>query len=423
MPTEEIIIEPTVVQQDPAAYRLIGEEITQQLDYYPPVYLRRLFIRRKYVAKADRDLAPILGDFPARLIPGGYAGAGLLTDIILKKYVDHLPLYRQEQILRTRHGIELSRRTMSDWVAVVADWLGPIYRQLREEVRQGGYLQVDETPVRYCQAEGGGSAQGYLWTYHQPPPAGRQGGTVLFEWHPGRGANRLRDLLADFRGQLQCDGYSAYGCYARERNAAERAAGRDDAIELSGCWAHARRKIYEARDEAPNLAGWLLNQVGHLYRLEAQLRERRAGPRLRQAERAAHSRMILARIRRVLQAKIGQFLPRGRMGGAMKYILGLWEPLERFCAHGHLEIDNNGVENAIRPTAVGKKNWLFVGHPEAGQRSAVIYTVLENCKRQQINPWEYLHDVLSRLPTLTNQQTRDLTPARWAATRRKARAA
>jgi len=407
LPTEDIVIEPDEVKAAPQSYRLIGEEITQELDVIPPKYFRRRYIRRKYVSKLERELSPIMAPLPPRLIEGGYASAGLLTDIVLKKYVDHLPLYRQEQILRTRHGIELSRKTMSDWMRVVGDWLKPIYNHLRDELRESGYLQIDETPVRYCLAEGGGSGQGYFWVYRHPP-----GGTVLYEWHTGRGADCMEKTLKDFAGTLQCDGYGAYPAFAKNH----------EGILLAGCWAHARRKIYEAREEAPGLAGWLLNQIGHLYRIEADLRCRNAGPKLREAVRSAESGMILERIHRALVLKRAAHLPRGQMGLALAYALGLWEQLLRFRNDGRLEIDNNGVENAIRPTALGKKNWLFIGHPEAGERSAILYTLLENCKRLGINPEDYLRDVLTRLPSMTNRQTHELTPANWLA-ERKAKAA
>lgn len=407
LPTEDIVIEPEAVRLSPDAYKMIGEEITQEIDVIPPVYFRRRYIRRKYTSLLDRAMAPIIAPLPARLIEGGYGSAGLVTDIILRKYVDHIPLYRQEQILRTRHGIELPRKTMSDWMGIAANWLKPIYNHARDDLRKSGYLQIDETPVRYCQTEGGGSGQGYLWVYHHPP-----GGTVLYEWHTGRGSDCLDEMLDGFSGTVQCDGYKGYTAYAK----------RHEAIDLAACWAHARRKIYEARDETPQLAGWLLNQIGHMYRIESELREKKAGPRLRQAVRSAESGMFLTRIGKALERKKAAYLPRGQMGEAIAYALGLWKQLLKFRDDGRLEIDNNGVENAIRPTAVGKKNWLFIGHPDAGERSAILYTILENCKRRGINPEVYLRDVLTRLPSLTNRQTQDLTPARWLAAR-KAKAA
>jgi len=411
-PTEEIIIDPEDVQRDPQGYRQIGQDVTEEFDVIPTQYLRRLIIRRKYVSKADRHAPPILAPLPPRLIPGSVATPGLLTDIMLKKYVDHLPLYRQEQILRTRYGVELSRQTMSEWVRTVADWLTPIYAHIREDLQRGGYLQIDETPVRYCRAEGGGSAQGYFWVYHRP------GGDVLYEWHTGRGAECLQDMLAAFTGTVQADGYAVYGRYATARNQHELDAGRPAAIALAGCWAHTRRYVVDAVEEAPRFAGWVLNQIQHLYRVEAEARGCRAGPCLRQALRAARSRMVLRRLEKALKLKMVTYLPKSRMGEAIGYALRHWAQLLRYVENGHLEIDNNLVENAIRPTALGKKNWLFIGHPEAGQRSAVIYTLLECCKRRGINPQVYLHDVLTRLPSMTNQQTRSLTPDNWLAARR-----
>jgi transposase len=415
-PTEDVIIDPEEVKQAPQNYRLIGQEITQELDVIPPIYIRRRYIRRKYTNILNRALAPVIADLPPRLIEGGYAGAGLLTDIILKKYVDHLPLYRQEQILRNRFGIDLPRKTMCDWVWKVADWLKPVYNHIYDELREGGYLQIDETPVRYCQAEGGGSAQGYFWVYHRP------GVGVLYEWHTGRGADCLKSMLDGFVGTVQSDGYGAYGSYAKDSNRLEKTAGRPAAIELAACWAHARRKVYEAREEKPVLAGWLLHQIGLMYRVEEELRNRKAGPQLRQAVRKSQTNMMLSRIQKVMNRKISSLLPQSQLGAAFRYTLGLWNELLRFRDDGRLEIDNNLVENAIRPTAIGKKNWLFIGNPEAGDRSAIIYTLLENCKRLGINPQDYLLDVLTRLPTMTNQHTKELTPSNWLE-RRKAKVA
>jgi len=402
LPTEEVVLDPDEVQRDPSAYRCIGQDVTEELDVTPAQYVRRLYIRRKYVAKADRQRPPIQAAMPPRLIEGGYASAGLLADIVIRKYVDHLPLYRQEQILKNRHGIELPRQTMSEWIREVADWLGPVYRHLRDELRKSGYLQVDETPVRYCQAKGGGSALGYFWVYRDP--GSRQ---VLYEWHTSRAARCLEAMCSGFQGTLQSDGYAAYGSFAGDRSG----------VELAGCWAHARRKFHEAREEAPKLAGWFLHQIGLLYRVETRMREAGVSTTLREVARARESRMIIERIGKALRAKLAGPLPRSLMGGGIAYALGQWEPLIRFCSDGQVEIDNNGVENAIRPTAVGKKNWMFIGHPEAGDRSAILYTLLENCKRLGIHPGEYLKDVLTRLPTMTNQNTHELTPANWLAAR------
>jgi transposase len=412
LPTEQIVIEPEEVTADPQAYQYIGEEITQELDLIPPKYFRRLFIRRKYVCKAARNLPPIIAALPPRLIPGGYASIGLIADIILKKYFEHLPLYRQEQTLKLRYGIKLSRKTMCDWVDQAAWWLKPVYEQVGRDLREGGYLQIDETPVRYCRAEGRGSGQGYFWVYHRP------GAGVLYEWHTGRGTDCLDAMLDGFGGTVQTDGYSAYESYVKKRRR-QIAEGADKPPILSAaCWAHARRRFNEALAESPGQAGWVMRQIQHLYRIEAELREAGAGPALREAVRCSQSMMVLGRIGKALRLKLPAHRPTSQMGKAIGYTLSLWDPLQVYLSDGRIEIDNNLVENAVRPTAIGKKNFLFIGHPEAGERSAILYTLLENCKREGINPHEYLHDVLHRRLTTPLDKIGQLTPANWAAARK-----
>jgi len=404
LPVEEEVIIPEAVEHNLQAYKCIGEEVTEELDVDPARYFKRRIIRRKYVRKDRAEQAPIIAPLKPRLIEGGYASVGLVTDIILKKYVDHLPLYRQERILKTRHGIDLSRKTMCDWVGKTADLLGAIYQHVRTGLKSSGYLQIDETPVRYCRDDDGGGGQGYLWAYHHP------GEDVLFEWHTSRSADCLERMLGNFSGTAQSDGYSAYPAFAKGNSR----------IVLAGCWAHARRKFKDAVEETPGMAGWFLNQIGLLYGIEAGLRDRNVCARLRQVARSAASRMILARIQKALRQKMPAYLPKSRMGLAIGYALSRWEQLERYIDDGRIEIDNNLVENAIRPTALGKKNWLFFGAPDAGQRSAIIYTLLESCRRRGINQREYLLDVLTRLPAMKITEVAELTPARWQAARKAA---
>ena len=196
--------------------------------------------------------------------------------------------------------------------------------------------------------------------------------------------------------------------------------GRGQTIELAGCWAHVRRKFHEALESSPRLAGWFLRQIQHLYRIEARLREHQAGPRLRAAVRASQSRPIVKRIERALiKLKASKrHLPQSLLGIAIDYALGQWRTLDVYLGDGRVEIDNNLVENAIRPTAIGKKNWLFIGEADAGQRSAIIYTVIESCRRRGLDPYAYLRDVLTRLPNMTNHQIPEVIPAAWAKTQR-----
>jgi hypothetical protein len=325
-----------------------------------------------------------------------------LAQIVVAKYCDHLPLYRQESIYWTRHQVWLPRQTMAEWVGLAADWLQPIYRQLRDEVLAAGYVQVDETPIRYLAPGHGKTKLGYLWTCNAPR------GDVVFHWATSRAASCLEKIIpVDFCGTIQCDGYEAYDCFAKTRG---------EKIVLAGCLAHVRRKFYEARETAPKVAGWFLRHFQNLYELEDQLRQARAGPRRRAAERANCSRLILARLHRALvQLKtVRRYLPQSLMGKAIHYALNQWSALLLFIDDGRLEIDNNLVENAIRPTALGKKNWLFIGEAEAGERSAIIYTVIEACRRRGLDPFAYLREVFTRLPSMTNWQVQEITPQAWA---------
>ncbi len=307
-----------------------------------------------------RRSRPSSRGYPRSCGSGVGLAPGLLAQIIVSKYCDHTPLYRQEQIYRTRHGVSLSRPTMVRWVELVADWLKPIYQCIRTGVMAGGYVQVDETPVRYLAPGNGKTKTGYFWTSSRP------GGDAVYQWETSRAAACLDNVLpVDFKGTVQCDGYAAYASFAR----------RKEHIQLAACWAHARRKFYEAREQDPLIAGWLLRQIGHLYRIERKLRLKRSGPQLRNAVRTHQAKPVYDRLHRVLTRlkRKRRYLPRSRMGLAIDYTLNLWPLLGIYLNDGRIEIDQNLVENAIRPTALGKKNWLFIGEAEAGERSAILY--------------------------------------------------
>ena len=405
LPAVDEVIEPDEVVADPEAWRSIGEEVTEQLDYEPARFLRRRIIRKKYVKRDEPHQAPIIAPLNT-LQERSIAAPGLLAQIIVAKYCDHLPLYRQEQIYATRHDIAIPRQSMARWLGLAADWLRPIYEHIHTGVMAGGYVQIDETPVEYLSPGNGQTKQGYLWACKRP------GADVSFTWATSRAARCLdRIILADFSGIVQCDGYAAYPSFAN------RSEGR---ITLVACWAHARRKFHEATESTPQQAGWMLLQIQHLYRIEKQLREAKAGPQQRQAVRANQSRMIIERIHRALsRIKLkGRQLPQSALGKAIDYTLTMWPMLTVYLEDGRVEIDNNPVENAIRPTAIGKKNWLFIGEAEAGQRSAILFTIIEACRSRGIDPQTYLREVLTRLPTLTNRQIKDVTPEAWAKSRR-----
>jgi len=391
--TQEIVIEPVEVQIHPEGWKKISEERTSQLDWVAPKIIKRDFIRPRYVKQERFALAPL----PPQPIEQGMVGPGLLAQILVSKYEYHQPLYRQEKMFRQQFGVELSRKTMGCWVEQAAELLKPVYRAIKEDLLAGNYLQADETPIRYLDPDVKGKGQqGYLWVYSRPKS------DVLFEWRVSRARAGPEEFLKNFRGKLQTDGYGAYESLAKQRSD----------LTLVGCWAHSRRGFHEALAETKT-AAWFVRQIAQLYAVEKKLREQKAGPALRQVMRAWQSQPALTRLHRAMELIRRKTLPQGLLGQAIDYTLKRWEALSQFIADGTLEIDNNLIENAIRPSALGKKNWLFIGHPEAGERSAVIYTLLGSCRRHGLNPFDYLKDLFTRLPAAKITQIKEFTPATW----------
>ena len=330
---------------------------------------------------------PSLRALPERLLDRSLPAPGLLAHIVVGKYCDHLPLYRQEQIYQQRHGVHLPRQSLARWVELAAEWLKPIYEQIRTGVMGGGYVQVDETPVDYLEPGHGKTKQGYLWTCSRP------GGDVFYRWETSRAAACLDNIIpVDFTGTVQCDGYSAYRSFANGRNGTLNwpAAGRMCGGSSTKPWNNRPRPRAGSCGKSNTSTGW-----------KPGCANTRAGPRLRAAVRAHESRPIVERLERALirLKSSGRHLPQSLLGIAIDYALGQWRTLDVYLGDGRVEIDNNLVENAIRPTALGKKNWLFMGDADAGERGAIIYTVIESCRRRGIDPYAYLQDVLTRLPT------------------------
>jgi transposase len=260
----------------------------------------------------------------------------------------------------------------------------------------GGYLQVDETPVRVLDPEvQGKAARGYLWFYAVP------GGDVILEFDSSRGQEPVRRRLANFIGTIQTDGYQVYDAVSRQQ----------PGIQRIGCLAHARRHIHQAVRENLTAAVWFIMRIRQLYRIEDRIRS--LPPAERYAQRQIEAPGIWAAMRTRAEELMPQLLPKSTLGKALHYFLNEHDALTGYLRDGRLEIDNNLVENAIRPTAIGKKRWLFLGHPDAAWRSAVIYSILISCRRRGINPLEYLTDVLARAPGLTSNQFMPLLPGNW----------
>jgi len=374
----------------------IGCERSERFEYVPAKLIRHEILRPKLACRCGQggiSIAPL----PAPVIEQGQAGAGLVAQVILSKYDEHCPLYRQQQHFQ-RLGVHFARQTLCDWVEKAAQWLEPIVREMKRELCQGEYLQVDETPVRVMDPEvKGRCALGYLWV------AGHPAGDVIFAFHPGRGKEYAQSLIGSFKGYLQRDGYGVYGALARQ----------EPGLIPVGCWSHARRKFVEALEERSQPAREMVNEIRKLYLVERHARDQCLDTEGRLKLRRQVSAPILAALKPRLQSILPSCLPQSPLGKAIKYTLAEWEPLSRYLQDGRLEIDNNLTENAIRPSAVGKKNWLFIGHPEAGWRSAVIYSIIVSCRRRGIDPWEYVRDVLIRLPAMKQSELPTLLPRCW----------
>jgi len=407
-------ITPQAVLDQPDQWRHIGQEVSEYLDYQPGHFFKRQIIRPKYVHKRNVDLPPIIAPLPKQWTERSIAAPGLLAHIAISKYADHHLLFRQEKIYGTRHHMQLPRNTMARWIEQIADSLKLIYLCMADQLLAGDYLQIDETPIRYLQPGSGKAQQGYFWAYSNPK------GDALFDWQTGRSHDCLLEMLTKpneskegparihlFQGYAQCDGYIAYKTLANKVSG----------IQLAGCWAHLRRKFKDALRHAPKQASWFIRQIQLLYRIEKKLRKENTTPKLRQVIRSSQSRPILSRIKKALMLSKARpsILPESTLGKAIAYALSEWPYLEVYLEAGQIEIDNNNAENTIRPTALGKKNWMFIGGAHTGQRSAIIYTVIESCRRRGICPHEYLTDVLTRLPSATTSDIESLTPSGWAA--------
>jgi transposase len=397
---ETLVIEPEEVKAKPADFERIGEERTFEIDLTPPQIFKREIVRPKYRHKADRSRPPVIAPALERAVVGGYASAGLLAWVALCKYVDHQPLYRLEK-QSARWGAAIPRQTMADWIRITAEWLEPVYRQMAKRLLAGGYLQADETPIRCNDPDEkrGGTTEGWLWVISRP------GEDVIFDWRLSRRHGELTSLIEGYNGLLQSDGYAAYEAYARDHKE----------ITWLCCWAHARRKFFEAEREWPKAARVILRIIGWLYECEAKWDEHKLTDVNRSRHRQKHYRRPLYWLRKLATGVRERMPPKSGLAKACDYLLRFWDPLVRHLEYGQTRLDTNLVENAIRPSAIGKKNWLFIGHPDAGQRSAIIYSIVVSCQRRGIDPLAYLRDVLTRLPRMTTRDDLDaLTPARWS---------
>lgn len=389
----EIIVEPL---QKTEGCKKIGEEVTEELDYQPGKLFVNRYIRPKYVMADNKSIiiAPVID----RPLPKAIAGPGLLAQIIIDKYVDHLPLYRQMERFK-REGINIPYSTISDWIKNGCALIDPLYEALKKQILQSSYLHADESPIKVLDKDKKGAAhRGYYWVYHNSIKR-----LVLFDYQEGRGREGPVRMLKDFRGYLQTDGYAVYDYFKNK-----------EGVAVLHCMAHARRMFYEARDNDKVTAEYALQQIGLLYDIECRAREKQLNAaqilQLRQAEAVP----VLAALGIWMKEAYRKALPKSTIGKALGYSIERWPQLMMYATDGQLNIDNNPVENSIRPLALGRKNYLFAGSHEAAGRSAMLYSLMGTCKLQGINPFIWLKDVLQRINNHPINKIAELLPQNWS---------
>jgi transposase len=392
LPRNEITIEP---EEDISSMKKIGEEITEELEYKPgKLYVNR-YIRPKYAKPNDEGV--VIGTLPSRPIDKGIAGPGLLAHILVSKYIDHLPIHRQQKQFK-RLDVLIPSSTLYGWVKSCADLLFPLYEVQKAKVLKSNYLMVDETTIRIHDGVDPGKCHtGYYWVYYDPIRR-----VVFFEYRYGRSRDGPNEVLKDFKGYIQTDGYSAYNDINRHSS-----------ITGLGCMSHARRRFVEAKEVDPKNAEWMLLHLQKLYAIERKAREQKFSHDDRYQLHQQHALPVLKEIKDWLDEKSLKILPKSVMGGAISYMLNQWSRLNVYVTDGRLEIDNNLVENAIRPIALGRKNYLFTGSHKSAKREASIYTIVSNAKLQGLEPFAYLRDVLNRISDYPHKQIADLLPCNW----------
>jgi len=376
---------------------LIGEDESRELDFIPARLEVKVHVLPKYACPKCRD-GVASPPVPPKPIPGGIAGAGLVSFVITSKFADHLPLYRLEDIL-IRHGVFLARSTLCDWVRNAALVLEPLAELQKTLVLQSPILWTDDTPVTVLGGKLLGSSKGRFWVYI----GDAEHPYSVYDFTMSRARDGPAAFLKDYRGFLQADAYGGYdGIFL----------GSDGGIVEVACWAHARRKFFDARSNAPREANQILEWIRQLYDIEDRARD--FMPVERQVLRQFESVPILDRIERYLDELTQRILPKSALGKAMTYARNQWAALRQYVSDGRLTIDNNVSERTLRLQAIGRKNWEFLGSADAGPRAAVLFTILAGAKRHRLEPWAYLRDVLLRV-SAGETDLESLLPDRWGA--------
>lgn len=388
----EIVVEPL---EDVTLCRKIGEEVTEELEYEPGKLFVNRIVRPKYVKPDNTGI--ITAAMIERPLPKAIAGAGLLSSIVIDKYVDHLPLYRQVERFK-REGINIPYSTITDWVSATCALITPLYETLKKLLLQTSYLHADESPIKVLDKDKKGAThRGYFWVYHNSIER-----MVIFDYRQGRGREGPAEILKDFKGYLQTDGYPLYDFFKQKPG-----------ITVLHCMAHARRMFFDALENDPVRVEYALEQFKILYAIERKAKQQSLSIEEIMKLRQAESVPVLASFEKWMKEQYIQLAPKSAIAKAIQYSLGRLEELKVYTTDGKLNIDNNPVENSIRPVAIGRKNYLFAGSHEAAQRSAMLYSLLGTCKINRINPSVWLTNVLKRIASHPINTIDQLLPHKW----------
>ncbi len=392
LPRRTEVIEP---ENLPENAKKIGESITEVLEYEPATLYVRSIVRPKYIVSSDDEHTQItIADLPSLPIPKGNAGASLLAYILVSKFVDHLPFYRQVQMFK-RQNVTIAESTVNGWFNATCKLLVPLYEVLKQVLLSANYLQADETPISVLtQDKPRATHKGYHWVYYDPVDK-----LVMFDYRKTRGREGPNDILKFFAGHLQTDGYGVYTNLDIKSN-----------IILLACMTHARRKFEHAKDNDYDRASYALKYIQSLYEIEREAQDKEMNFEQIKELRQEKAVPILKEMESWLKEEIYQVLPQSAIGKAMSYTLSLWERLKRYTEDGRFQIDNNLIENSIRPVALGRKNYLFAGSHEAAQQAAMLYSLLATCKINNIEPFAWLKHVLTVIPDYPANRLHELLP-------------